>query len=140
MADDKTEKKRSPLHDNDRSKKGDDEKPVPKKAAASESTRSAPAGEKTADAKPAENPVKGVHERHHSEREAMHKGHETERRDFHGNHREELRKMASRHAAAHKELAERHMGELGPAAGAEPAVAAAPAAEAAPAAAPAQAA
>ena len=60
---------------------------------------------------------KPVHERHAEERAAMHKQHETERRDMHGTHREEHRLMHARHEKAHKDMMAKQEGELTAASG-----------------------
>jgi hypothetical protein len=49
-----------------------------------------------------------VHERHHTEREALARTHEKERRDEHGHHKERMAAMMSRHETAWKDLHMRH--------------------------------
>ena len=112
MAEEKSEEKKgrrsNAMYDHDRSKERRSEKDGESKA----EKKAEPKEEKAESREDGEHPVKTMHERHASEREALHKGHETERRDMHGNQREEHRSMHARHEKAHKDMAAKHMAEM----------------------------
>jgi hypothetical protein len=110
MADNKPERKKSPLYD-----RGSDKDVRSKesgKPAAKDAGKMAEPKGKGHDGERAPEGGAPTHERHAEERTAMHRRHETERRDMHGNHREEHRKMASRHEKEHKDLMAKHEGEM----------------------------